>query len=391
MNKFASIIFSLSVASTLPAFSITVSEVVDAIASNNISLQAQELENKSEILSLRKENSLPPTAIEFSPFFTSGESGMSSSELIVRQDFEFPTIYANRSKSANLRQNALQKDMDLKIRQLKADARTKCLELIYARKCREIIQKRISIGDSLLSSYELKYRLEEVNLLEVNKIKLANSDLRRELAENTLLCSNLMQNIQLLNSGKAINLDSLTYEYSAVSYPLPSDIEELKNNSADILSATATVKAAQAEVAVGKQSWLPSLSIGYRRNTDGPTVSNGVLVGAEFPLFSIGKESKAASARLAASNLTLQNAEYEATIRLLGELERLKTLQSSMAQFDADSPILMQTLQLLRKSLELGQISLTDYYIETGILYDRMQTRATLENDFQTLLTSLYQ
>ena len=106
MNKFASIIFSLSVASSLPAFSITVSEVVDAIASNNISLQAQELENKSEILSLRKENSLPPTAIEFSPFFTRGESGMSSSELLVRQALEFPTIYANRSKSATLRQNA---------------------------------------------------------------------------------------------------------------------------------------------------------------------------------------------------------------------------------------------------------------------------------------------
>ena len=369
---------------------ITVSEVADVIANRNLSIQASRMDNNAEILSLRKENTLPPTAIEFSPFFTSGETGMSSSELIVRQDFEFPSIYHARAKGTHLQQQALEKELDAEIRQLKGEIRNKCIELIYTRKCAEILDQRIITGDSLQRSYEEMYRLGRIGLLELNKVKLTNSDLNREREEARLKCSAVEQDLYALNGGEMINLDSLTYEYNPATYVFTTDLNTLKNNDATIMSAAGAVTAAKAEVAIGKQSWLPTLSLGYRRNTDGPVASNGFMVGAEFPLFSIGKESKVANARLAASNLRLQNAENEAEARLTGAIERINRLQRAIISYQSDNALLLQTMILLRKSLELGQISLTEYYTESDLLYDRIQSEAALEYEFQITLNSLY-
>ena len=45
--------------------------------------------------------------MEYSPFYTRGITGMSSSELVVTQGFDFPTLYGARRKSGKVKQEAL--------------------------------------------------------------------------------------------------------------------------------------------------------------------------------------------------------------------------------------------------------------------------------------------
>ena len=370
------------------AGAVEIKDVLEEINSNNLTLRAAAQNNSADNLELRSDNTLPATAIEYSPFFRSGVTGLASSELIVRQDFDFPTLYHSRSKAADTQQVALEKGLDAERAELLTQARIKCLELIYNRHTSEILSQRKAAGDSLLALYEEKLRLRSATILELNKIKLEQSEIEREIAENDMAATLLIQELTALNGGKALDLAGLEYDVESRSVILPESIDGLMAVNPGIGAAEAGVKSAEAEVSLGKQSWVPTLSVGYRRNTEGTEASNGFLVGAEFPLFSIGKKSKAASARLAAARLTLESTLMDEKTRLDSELERLHTLQKSIATYD--TPLINETLNLYKESLQAGGLSLSDYYTETSFLYDRLQTRARLENEFQTLLASFY-
>lgn len=370
------------------AGAVEIKDVLKEINSNNLTLRAAAQNNSADNLELRSDNTLPATAIEYSPFFRSGVTGLASSELIVRQDFDFPTLYHSRSKVADTQQVALEKGLDAERAELLTQARIKCLELIYNRHTCEILSQRKAAGDSLLALYEEKLRLRSATILELNKIKLEQSEIEREIAENDMAATLLIQELTALNGGKALDLAGLEYDVESRSVILPESIDGLMAVNPGIGAAEAGVKSAEAEDSLGKQSWVPTLSVGYRRNTEGNEASNGFLVGAEFPLFSIGKKSKAASARLAAARLTLESTLMDEKTRLDSELERLHTLQKSIATYD--TPLINETLNLYKESLQAGGLSLSDYYTETSFLYDRLQTRARLENEFQSLLASFY-
>lgn len=370
------------------AGAVEIKDVLKEINSNNLTLRAAAQNNSADNLELRSDNTLPATAIEYSPFFRSGVTGLASSELIVRQDFDFPTLYHSRSKVADTQQVALEKGLDAERAELLTQARIKCLELIYNRHTSEILSQRKAAGDSLLVLYEEKLRLRSATILELNKIKLEQSEIEREIAENDMAATLLIQELTALNGGKALDLAGLEYDVESRSVILPESIDGLMAVNPGIGAAEAGVKSAEAEVSLGKQSWVPTLSVGYRRNTEGTEASNGFLVGAEFPLFSIGKKGKAASARLAAARLTLESTLMDEKTRLDSELESLHTLQKSIATYD--TPLINETLSLYKESLQAGGLSLSDYYTETSFLYDRLQTRARLENEFQSLLASFY-
>ncbi len=54
-----------------------------------------------------------------------------------------------------------------------------------------------------------------------------------------------------------------------------------------------------------------------------------------------------------------------------------------------DPTLIEETLTLYAKSLEAGQITITEYYQATTGLYDRLQTRITIEAALQQALATL--
>ena len=81
-------------------------EILQSVAQNNVELQARQQELEAAGLEIRMQNSLEDPSVEYSPFFRKGESGMTSSELVVKQGFDFPTVYAARGKAGKLQRSA---------------------------------------------------------------------------------------------------------------------------------------------------------------------------------------------------------------------------------------------------------------------------------------------
>ena len=95
----ASVIASLIL---LPVQAQTIDDVLRQVEQNNKELQAQTHATLASKLEVQAENNLEDPSVEYSPFYTRGITGMSSSELVVTQGFDFPTLYGARRKSGKV-------------------------------------------------------------------------------------------------------------------------------------------------------------------------------------------------------------------------------------------------------------------------------------------------
>ena len=116
--------------------------VLDCIERNNPELQALRKEHEAGCLDIKAQNNLDDPSVEYSPFFNKETSGVASSELVVSQGFDFPTVYAARSKAANLQQEALRQQLMTSRRDIMFSAATLCLDLVCQQKRKELVDKR---------------------------------------------------------------------------------------------------------------------------------------------------------------------------------------------------------------------------------------------------------
>ena len=186
----------------------------------------------------------------------------------------------------------------------------------------------------------------------------------------------------------------LPIEVNMTEYPaVPADNDQTMYEKAvatdwNVRTAQASVLAAEQDVKVNKQSWIPKLEIGYRRNTDGDMASNGFLVGGSIPLFSSKNKVKIAKARQSEAVMQHANARINAENSARALVNQMKQLKASVDAYDV--PLMRQTLKLLRTAVENGEISVTDYYVEAEGIYKNMVTYMDIERQYQDVVTEIY-
>ena len=153
------------------------------------------------------------------------------------------------------------------------------------------------------------------------------------------------------------------------------------------MAAAASVKAAEQDVKVSRQGWMPKLEVGYRRNTDGTDASNGFLIGGSIPLFANRHKVKAAKARQEEARMMQADARIKAEASARTAVADMARLRRSMAAYDV--PLMRRTLSLLRTAVENGELSVTDYYVEAAGVYRNMQAYIDLERQYHGAVAEL--
>lgn len=373
--------------------------ILQSIERNNKELQAAKKSGEAQMLELKEQNTLDDTSIEYSPFFKSGASGVASSELVVKQGFDFPTLYASRSK-AEKRQQAVTDLKWLAVRRdVLAAAKALCLDLILINQERALLDKRRDNAARLLAMAEKRLSHGDGTILDVNKVKMERMNIETEVLANTAARNTALETLRAINGNIPLAVDMTEYPSTAASQPSsaashPSsaiDYQTLLNNAIaaelTLRTADAEVAASQQDVKVNRMGLLPKLEIGYRRNTDGSEASNGFMVGASLPLFSGKSKIKTAKARLEETTLNLDNTriQTESRIRLLiSELQQTRTAADVY-----DTALLHTTLDLLYKAVEGGEITIMEYYVEADAIYKNLQAHLQLENQCQKILAEI--
>ena len=361
--------------------------VLQEIERNNLELKALRSENRASVLDMKGENSLEAPSVEYSPFFRNGVSGVASSELVVSQEFDVPTLYAARNKSVKLQQEALDYEYQAARRNVLLTAKQKCFDLVMLDHMRGVLDERMANADELLVMYEKKFAEGGATSIELNRIKMERMDLQAELLQNETLRKKTVQELSLLNGEQPLSVGSLYYPEIKAVESIEALRKEIVDNDAGVHAAEASVALSQQEIRVNKQGWIPKLSVGYRRNTDMSEASNGFLVGASFPIFSNRNKVKASRAKHAAAQLNLDNTRLQVESEAEQQLQELQRLHKAIGIYDLD--LLRQSLLLLKKAVMAGSMSLVDYYTEADRIYQKWQTYLTLENQYHNLWATL--
>ena len=274
-----------------------IEEVLQSVEQHNKELQASAHRMEAAKMEVQTRNNLEDPSVEYSPFDASNVDGMASSELVVTQGFDFPTLYAARNRSGRSQKNVLDRQQQVLRRDILLQAKNLCLDLIRLNQEQLLLAERMKNADALLELFEKRLKEGDANALEVNKIKMERMKVQTEVAQNNAAHRTALQQLLAMNG-------NMPLEFAETDYPKVEAIQdyqtlynEVMQSDADLQVAEATVQAASEEVKVNKQNWLPKLEVGYRRNTSVGEKSNGFLVGGSFPLFSNRKKLKIAKAR----------------------------------------------------------------------------------------------
>lgn len=382
----SNILFALAIwamSSVTQAQSLT--PLLSSIEQNNLQLKAARMTNASLMSASRAENRLGETSVEYSPFYQRGVDGTSSSELIVSQEVDFPTLYVARSKANDLQAKELDWQYRILRRDILLEAKQLGIEVCQAMQIQSLLQLRMATADSLLSVFEKRLAQGDASLLDINRIKMDRMSVSAEYIKNEALRTNLLSDLQRLNGGQ--KTDAYFAELCNQPLSLLESADDVFRPSLETYSAEASLKSTQQSVLIAQQNWAPKLTLGYRRNTELREASNGFLVGFALPLFNNSGKVKAAKMQRSAAELTLSDAQVEQTMRhdnLVSQSQHYRLLLDAY-----DEPLMRQTLSLLHKAVMAGELSVIDYYTEAERIYSLLQERIDNEAEYVKVLTEL--
>lgn len=353
-----------------------IDDVLRQVERNNLVLRALAREQEAAVLDVKGENALAGPTVEYSPFFKGGYGGVAESELVVSQEFEFPTRYALRNGQARIQQALGEEQYRMCRRETLLQCKLLCLDVIRTNQILGMLEQRLKNGQTIKSMYEKRVKAGDANILEIKRVKLDLMEVEAMVAEARRERTALLGQLRQLNGDVEVELkDTLFPEM-----PLELSYEEFK---AGAVQADASVKRAEMasrlagqQVRLARSEWLPNVSLGFRRNTEMSEDVNGVLVGLSFPLMGSANKVRAARCRQQGALLQEENARLEAVTRIQSRYEQLMQLRSVLDH--SDVRMMQETLSLLTRALQFGEISALQYYTEINGIYEKLQRHMDL-------------
>ena len=366
----------------------SIDHVLQSIEQNNKELQSAMQLTKAQKMENRTGNNLPDPTVSYSSFYKNGAGPGHGTEFVASQGFDFPTQYITRKNQADLANEALNKEQLAVRRDILLKAKTLCLDLILLNQEKVLMDIRKQNADELESLYNQRLEAGDANILEVNKIKMERMNVQTEVAQNHASHRTALQSLLAMNG-------NLPLEFAETNYPQVKDIndfqmlrDEVIASDLDLQALSYATKAAEKQVSVNKQDWLPKLEAGFRRNTDTEMSMNGFVVGGSIPLFSNRKKVQIAKAQALSAQLMKEDAQLQVENNLMALFNEMQQLKEAMNAYDV--PLLYRSLDLLKQALQEGEISLIEYFVEAETVYKNLQARMQLENQYQKVMATIY-
>ena len=366
----------------------SIDHVLQSIEQNNKELQSAMQLTKAQKMENRTANNLPDPTVSYSSFYKNGAGPGHGTEFVASQGFDFPTQYITRNRQADLANEALSKEQLAIRRDILLKAKTLCIDLILLNQEKALMDIRKQNADELEALYAKRLEAGDANILEVNKIKMERMNVQTEVAQNHASHRNALQALLAMNG-------NMPLEFAETQYPEVKEIldfntlrDEVIASDLDLQALSFATKAADKQVSVNKQDWLPKLEAGFRRNTDTEMSMNGFVVGGSIPLFSNRKKVQIAKAQAISAQLMQEDAQLQVENNLMGLFNEMQQLKEAMNTYDV--PLLHKTLDLLKQALKEGQISLIEYFVEAESVYKNLLARMQLENQYQKVMANIY-
>lgn len=369
----------------------SIDHVLKSIENNNKSLQANQKMTDAQKLEAQTGQFLVNPSVEWEQMWGNRNNPGSEYTLTVKQSLDFPSAYTNKNKLATLKSNVIGFQSAAYRQQLLLMTKQTCIEIIYLRKQKALLNERLSNAEAMFTHYKKRLDSGDANQLELNKIQLELLNVQNQSRLNQASLSAAEEQLQNLNGGNPITFDTVDYPEGENLINFDQLQTAFMDADPNLKSLTGDQEIANREVKLTRSLSLPKFDVGYKRNaaTD-HMASNGFVVGVSIPLFENKNTVKRAKAQaeFATASLTDNRLNLQTTLRQL--YQQAEALQISRADY---AKVLGQqrNIELLNKALNAGQLSVIDYFTELTTIYDSLQNYLDVEKEYHNILAQLYQ
>jgi len=369
----------------------SIDQVLRNIETNNKSLQANTKMTDAQKLEAQTGKFLANPSVEWEQMWGNRNNPGSEYTLTVKQSLDFPTTYSNKNKLANLKANTIGFQSAAYRQQLLLNAKQTCIEIIYLRKQKSLLDERLANAETMFALYKKRFESGDANQLELNKIQLELLNAQNQSRLNKAALTAAEEQLRNLNGGNPITFD-------ATDYPAGEELINFDQLQAAFMEADPNLKSltgdqeiANREVKLSRSLTLPKFDVGYKRNAASDHVaSNGFMVGVSIPLFENKNTVKKAKAQAEFATASLEDNRLNLKTNLQQLYQQAEALQISRADY---AKVLEQqrNIELLNKALNAGQLSVIDYFTELSTIYDSHQSYLDVEKEYHSILAQLYQ
>ena len=369
----------------------SIDQVLKSIETNNKSLQANTKMTDAQKLEAQTGKFLANPSVEWEQMWGNRNNPGSEYTLTVKQSLDFPTTYSNKNKLANLKANTIGFQSAAYRQQLLLNAKQTCIEIIYLRKQKSLLDERLANAETMFALYKKRFESGDANQLELNKIQLELLNAKNQSSLNKAALTAAEEQLRNLNGGNPITFD-------ATDYPTGEELINFDQLQAAFMEADPNLKSltgdqeiANREVKLSRSLTLPKFDVGYKRNAAKDHVaSNGFMVGVSIPLFENKNTVKKAKAQAEFATASLEDNRLNLKTNLQQLYQQAEALQISRADY---AKVLEQqrNIELLNKALNAGQLSVIDYFTELTTIYDSHQSYLDVEKEYHSILAQLYQ
>lgn len=352
--------------------------ILFAVERNNLELKSLQQQLTADVLDVKSQNALSGPTVEYSPFYQKGYTGMAESELVVTQEFDFPTRYAQHSRQVGLAETAGERRYRSARKQVLLEATLCYLDIVHSNRTLALLRQRQQDSDDVLRLLQERMNAGDANALEINKAKMDRMDAMALCSKAEGERVQQLGRLRLLNGGEDLEVTDSLFPAFRLDKDCETYVRERLQTDADVLAAEAILVQAEHELSMSRTAWLPNLSVGYRRNTERGEAVNGFLVGASFPLMGSKNKVRAARMRQQSAQTDVIQLRHETETQLRALYKELLALHETVNRFDTN--LMEESLGLLTKALQMGQITTLQYYTEVGEIYDKLLSQIELEH-----------
>lgn len=373
-----------------------INEVLKIVEEHNPTLKALREQAEADKLGNRKGISLPDPEIEGGRLWGRPAEIGNRVDFSISQGIDLATLSGARLRAAKRRNELVELGFLTQRTAILLQAKQLYIERTYGGKLFRQQANRCEESRELLKIYERKLQAGEVSQMEVNRIALACSTDEVQMSQVAQL--DMVAHLDLSAMFGQMH-DRVIWIHDSSPYPadsLPNDapdifepwLESAVERTPAMIQARREAEVGAKEVGLARAEGLPQLKVGYMQERTPGQRYGGVTAGLSIPLWS--NRNNVRAARAAASAAATRQVDAQLQIR---EQLRKMHYQASMREFALDNA--QQALKnadntaLMRRALDAGEISLTDYLLDRQQYYDLQDKALEAERDYHLAMAEL--
>jgi len=298
----------------------------------------------------------------------------------VSQTFNFPTVYFQKVKRGNTTRAIAETEFRMLRQEVLLDAKVTMLEFIYEKRLNEKLKDRVLQTEQLVLWFKKRLETGDASALDYNNTQARLLEINDRLLNSNATIEGLITKLHTLNGGNSVAIKDSIDAIPTLPYG-DSIIADIKSNDPRFLLLALNTQQSMQNLSLAKHQRLPNFEIGYESEQTKVETFRGVKVGLSIPLWGNAGQVKTAKANKLATEAEVKTVESQ----LNEEIEQLHiATQNSLkrSQNLKDYIKVDNSYSLLKKSLEMGNISVINFFNEVEYLFELNEKLIEAEKDF---------